>query len=482
MPIMGKCPYCRKSTGLFRVQHDRCEAAHRDGQRQDGQRQMVTLVAETAAAAAVAASEAAVAAAARVEAELSASEAALAPRRIRTVPIRARRRGGFIMSEDAWFIMSEDAWLNLSNELSNIAASSYIDVVDIPGLVLEGWNRVVRTVIENSRLSPPEKDGQLALLGKFPRMLSSRGLQGLLPKSSFSLDELSPNKFYQDAQKRLNRYASSRLADTAKRLLLLPGLSSYLLELSLERPPLLMGVDAGSRQDLLAKVWSEAVLNFPKDRTLSLEQEQALRTYLRHFELTPQSVNQNGAYRVMGQFKVLREVAEGEIPDRSGVIRSVPFNMGKSERLIWETRNVDYCKPVTRKEWRGTASERGSFDSTFFSTEPSFSQSTTTSQSRLIEWEETVKVDTGLLGVTSEHLYFYGRKHRFRIPYGHIVALEHLAVGGRPWVSTSGHRIVDRPSSRGIALTQDHQGAKLQKFDTSDGWFIYRLASILAQR
>lgn len=477
MPIMGKCPYCHKSAGLFRVQHDRCEAAHRDGLRQDGQRQMVTLVAETVAAAAVAASESAVAEAARVEAALSASEAALAPRGIRAYRIGPRPRGGF---------MSEDAWLNLSNELSNIAASSYIDVGDVPGLVLEGWNRAVRTVIENSRLSPPEKDGQLALLGEFPWTLSSRGLHGLVPPSSFGHGESGDefrNKFYQDTQKRLNRYASSRLADTAKRLLLLPDLSSDLLGFSLVGPRLFRELDAGSRQDLLTKAWSEAVLAFPKDCTLSLEQEQALWTYLFYFGLTPESVNQNSALKVMVQFKVLREIAEGEIPDRSGAIGSVPFNMVKSERLIWETRNVDYCEPVTRQEWRGTASERGFFDSTFLSAEPSFSQSTTTSHSRLIEWEETVKVDTGSLFVTSEHLYFHGSRQRLRIPYGRIVALEHLGYGSPGKVRGSSGLMVPLPKpSLGIALTQDHQGAKLQKFRTSDGWFIYRLASTLAQR
>ena len=255
-----------------------------------------------------------------------------------------------------------------------------------------------------------------------------------------------------------------------------PGLSRDGLSILLQTPPLFRGLDAGSRQDLLAKVWSDAVLAFPKDRTLSLEQEQSLRTYLLHFGLTRQSVNQKGAYDVMVQFNVLREVAEGEIPDRSGVIRSVPFNIVKSERLIWVTRNVAYCEPVTRKEWRGTATELGSLDVTFFSDGPSFSQSTTTSHSRLIEWEETVEVDRGLLGVTSEHLYFHGSRHRFRIPYARIVALEH-----RRMVVKAGVGRGDR-SVYGIALTQDNPGAKLQSFHTSDAWFIHRLASTLAQR
>jgi hypothetical protein len=34
---------------------------------------------------------------------------------------------------------------------------------------------------------------------------------------------------------------------------------------------------------------------------------------------------------------------------------------------------------------------------------------------RIHEWEKNARVDTGLLGVTTKHLYFHGSRKRFRV-------------------------------------------------------------------
>ena len=43
-------------------------------------------------------------------------------------------------------------------------------------------------------------------------------------------------------------------------------------------------------------------------------------------------------------------------------------------------------------------------------------------QSRPTLWEETVHADTGMLGLTTKHIYFAGSRKRFRVRYGRIVA------------------------------------------------------------
>ena len=84
-----------------------------------------------------------------------------------------------------------------------------------------------------------------------------------------------------------------------------------------------------------------------------------------------------------------------------------------------------------------------------------------TFRSRSVEWDETVHQDTGLLGFTTKHLYFSGRRKKFRVRYDRIVDFE--------------------PFSDGIGIMRDAQTAKPQSFRTGDGWFAYNLAVNLAQ-
>ena len=82
-------------------------------------------------------------------------------------------------------------------------------------------------------------------------------------------------------------------------------------------------------------------------------------------------------------------------------------------------------------------------------------------QSQAVEWEETVKADTGLLGLTTKHLYFAGSRKKFRVRYDRIVSFE--------------------PYDDGLSIMRDAQPARPQTFRTGDGWFVYNLAVNIAQ-
>ena len=72
-----------------------------------------------------------------------------------------------------------------------------------------------------------------------------------------------------------------------------------------------------------------------------------------------------------------------------------------------------------------------------------------------------MKADTGLLGLTTKYVYFAGSRKKFRVRYDRIVALE--------------------PYEDGFGIMRDAQTAKPQTFVTGDGWFVYNLATNLAQ-
>ena len=212
------------------------------------------------------------------------------------------------------------------------------------------------------------------------------------------------------------------------------------------------GLGQGEANRLLIRAWETAVQGALEDGLLSLDEENALARYADHFSLTQQDLDQNGVQTSLVQAAVLRDVTQGIIPKRQRVNGAVPFNLMKSEQLVWVIQGVDYLETVVRRERRGSSQGLSIRVARGLYYRPS------TFRSRPIEWEETVHADTGMLGLTTKHIYFAGSRKRFRVRYDKIVALE--------------------PFSDGFGIMRDAQTVKPQAFRTGDGWFAYNLAQM----
>ena len=214
------------------------------------------------------------------------------------------------------------------------------------------------------------------------------------------------------------------------------------------------GLGQSEANRLLIRAWETAVQGALEDGLLSLDEENALARYADHFSLTQQALDQNGVHTSLVQAAVLRDVAQGIVPKRQRVNGAVPFNLMKSEQLVWVIQGVDYLETVVRRERRGSSQGLSIRVARGLYYRPS------TFRSRPIEWEETVHADTGMLGLTTKHIYFAGSRKRFRVRYDRIVAFE--------------------PFSDGFGIMRDAQTARPQTFRTGDGWFAYNLAANLA--
>ena len=208
-------------------------------------------------------------------------------------------------------------------------------------------------------------------------------------------------------------------------------------------------------QESLIRGWEEAAMRLLDDLVLSSDEEHRLLEFRDHFHLTQDDLNRRGRYFAVVQCGILRDIMNGKVPDRLSCEGQLPFNLQKSETLVWAFPLVDYYQEKTQTSYvggshglsvrvaRGVYYRMGSF------------------RGDPVETSYMLFIDKGWLGITTKHIYFAGDRRSFRVAYGKIVSV--------------------RPYSDGIRVYRDGISAKPQAFVVGDGWFIYNLVVNLAR-
>jgi hypothetical protein len=200
--------------------------------------------------------------------------------------------------------------------------------------------------------------------------------------------------------------------------------------------------------------WENALYAALDDHLLSPQEEKSLRTLQDILDLKEDELNLNSAYTHFEQAIILRQLEKGEYPQNFSR-NSLPFNLQKSEEIVWLFDEVEYFEEKKRIHYEGGSQgvnlriakgvyyRVGSF------------------KGNRIETAETVHMDTGLLGITTKHIYFTGSAKSFRTPYRKIVSFSAF--------------------ENGLGIQKDTQSAKPQSFILADAWFLNNLVRIMAQ-
>lgn len=227
------------------------------------------------------------------------------------------------------------------------------------------------------------------------------------------------------------------------------------LEASIEKVAASSHIDKETMNALVVSGWEKAVDVAFDDGILSEEEETALSELKQHFSLSQQALDRNGALTKIVKGAVLRDIFKGNLWERVEIGGKLPFNLQKTEKVIWLFQDVDCYEEKTRTHYVGGS------QGVSVRIAKGLYYRTGAFKGERVQTSETIHADTGLMGVTNKHIYFAGTSKRFRIAYNKIVSFE--------------------PFSDGIGVQRDAQTAKLQSFSTGDGWFTYNLITNLAQ-
>jgi len=201
--------------------------------------------------------------------------------------------------------------------------------------------------------------------------------------------------------------------------------------------------------------WDNAVEASLEDNVLSLDEEHSLIAYRDHFALSQGELDTKGSYTRLAEAGVIRDLLEDKLPARVTVEGNIPFNLQKSETILWFFNNVQYYEERTRTTYQG------SYQGASIRVARGLYYRVGGFRGNPVITAQLVHVATGQVGITQKHIYFAGGNKAFRVPYQKIVSFN--------------------PYSDGIAIQRDAASARPQIFVTGDGWFTYNLVTNIAR-
>jgi hypothetical protein len=209
-------------------------------------------------------------------------------------------------------------------------------------------------------------------------------------------------------------------------------------------------LDRAAVRDALVVAWERAVEKALNDGVLTTSEETNLASFSASFSLDQAALDRSGALSRVVKAAVLRDILEGRLPQRVEITGgALPINLQKSERIVWVFQNTQYLEDRTRRTYVG-----GSHGASIRIAKGVYYR-VGAFRGQPVDRTERVQVDTGVVVVTTRHIYFAGPRKAFRIKHEKIVSVT--------------------PFQDGVAIHRDAMTAKPQILVTGDGWFTYNL-------
>jgi len=129
----------------------------------------------------------------------------------------------------------------------------------------------------------------------------------------------------------------------------------------------------------------------------------------------------------------------------------LPFNLMKSEEMLWLFDGVDYLEEVTQREFRG-----GSLGVSFRVAKGVYLRPSAF-RGRPVASTSMQHTDSGVLGITTKHIYFKGQRKSFRVRLEKIISFDTYQDG--------------------LGIMRDTARAKPEMFrmDATDAWFLLNI-------
>ena len=207
---------------------------------------------------------------------------------------------------------------------------------------------------------------------------------------------------------------------------------------------------------LVLQGFARVVDAFLDDDTLDEQEEATLAKALETLPVSAEAKSQSASVRRLVRATIIQDLRNGE-PLRNRMSGDgLPFLFQKSEELIWAFSGVTYFENRTRTEYVG-----GSHGVSVRIAKGVYYR-TGRFKGERVQTEEMKELGTGVLALTTKHIYFHSSQRAFKVPFRKIVSLQTYEDG--------------------ILVQRDGTTTRPQLFQGLDGWFASNIISHAAQQ
>ncbi len=210
------------------------------------------------------------------------------------------------------------------------------------------------------------------------------------------------------------------------------------------------------REQLIQSGIALAVDQALDDEELTEEEENRISTWVNELAANHPALKSSEAVVRLVRAAIVRNLREGKPVTGRMSSEGLPFLFQKSEDLIWAFNHVDFYQNTTRTEYVG-----GSQGVSVRLTKGVYYR-TGSFRGRPVKVDELKHQGTGMLAITTKHLYFWSPNKAFKVPFAKLISMETFEDG--------------------IRIQRDGTTTKPQIFKGIDGWFAANLISNLHQQ
>jgi hypothetical protein len=207
---------------------------------------------------------------------------------------------------------------------------------------------------------------------------------------------------------------------------------------------------------LVLEGFARVVEEFLDDETLDEQEESILAKALETLPVSEEAKSQSASVRRLVRATIIQNLRNGEPLTNRMSEDGLPFLFQKSEELIWAFAGVTYFENRTRTEYVGGSNgvsvriAKGVY------------YRTGRFRGERIQTEEMKELGTGILALTTKHIYFHSSQRAFKVPFRKIVSLQTYEDG--------------------ILVQRDGTTTRPQLFQGLDGWFASNIISHVADQ
>ena len=211
-------------------------------------------------------------------------------------------------------------------------------------------------------------------------------------------------------------------------------------------------VNDHARSTAIASGLAHLMNHYLEDHALSVDEEANVERLVSELPVDRTVLEELGLIEQVVKASLVRSLQEGTVPEPKMKWKAdLPFLFQKSEKLLWVYPKVEYLERGTRTEYRGRS------QGVSIRIVKGVYYRTGAFRGNPVEVETLKSFGTGVLAITTKHLYFGSEQKSLKVPYGKLVSINTY--------------------SDAVQVQKDGVTSKPQIFKGIDGWFVANIVS-----